>query len=113
MPTVEHTAIAVAGNSALASVCPSHLSCLPWDGATWVTVRKSPRAAQVWAFRGIQEVTCQVRWPGLEGEEGERAALRVSYRAGVLGGLPGDSWLLGISWLHWGLGVSARARLGL
>lgn len=52
-------------------------------------------------------------WPGLEGEEGERAALRVSYWADALGGLPGDSWLLGISWLHWGLGMSSEAHLGL
>lgn len=52
-------------------------------------------------------------WPGLEGEEGERAALRVSYWADALGGLPGDSWLLGISWLHWGLGMSSGAHLGL
>lgn len=36
-----------------------------------------------------------------QGEEGERAVLRVSCRVDALGGLPGDSWLLGISWLHW------------
>lgn len=46
-----------------------------------------------------------------QGEEGERAAPRVSCRADALGGLPGDSWLLGISWLHWGLCVSSGTHL--
>lgn len=78
----------MAGDSALASVWPSHLSCLPWDWATWDggrdTVSKSPRAAQAWAFRGIQAVTCWVGGQAWQGEEGERAALRVPYRTDVL-----------------------------
>lgn len=48
-----------------------------------------------------------------QGEEGERAALRVSCRADALGGFPGDSWLLGISWLYWRLSVSSGAHLRL
>lgn len=56
-------------------------------------------------------------WGGVaglwEGEEGERAALRVSCRADALGRLSGDSWLLGISWLPWGLGLSSGAHIRL
>lgn len=48
-----------------------------------------------------------------QGEEGERAALRVSRRADALGGLPGDSWLWGNSWPQWGLGVSLGTHLRL
>lgn len=44
------------------------------------------------------------------GEEGGRAGLRVSCSSAALGRLPGDSWLLGNSWPHWGLGVSSGAH---
>lgn len=48
-----------------------------------------------------------------QGGESDRTALRVSCRADALGRLPGDSWLLGNSWPHWGLVVSSEAHLRL
>lgn len=48
-----------------------------------------------------------------QGGERDRAALRVSCRVDALGRLPGDSWLLGNSWPHWGLVVFLKAHLRL
>lgn len=48
-----------------------------------------------------------------QGGESDRAALRVSCRVDALGRLPGDSWLLGNSWPHWGLVVFSKAHLRL
>lgn len=44
------------------------------------------------------------------GKEVERATPRVSCRADVLGGPPGDSWHLGNRWPLWGLGLSLETH---
>lgn len=77
-------------------------------------VSRSLRAGLIWAFGGIQEVTCWAGWPGPGRERRARGQLRgVSCRADVLGGPPGDSELLGNSWPQWDVVCPRGALLGL
>lgn len=106
--------------TAFASVCRSQLSCFPWGWATSARgteggtpsadCTEQPESGLLGEFRRSHAGR---GGQALAGRGDDRAAPRVSCRAGALGRLPGDSWLLGNSWPHWGLVVSLEAHLRL